>query len=175
MEKQLIPPVLIETPRLVLRHFYQGDAQGVFEFNQHPEMLKYIPGDPILSSVAEAAQIIENVWLNEYRQYGYARYAVILKGEINPIGFAGFKFEPEFGFPDLGYRIAPPFWGKGLISEAVDALLVYGKTTLELNKIVAIAAVDNAAYNRILQKFNFKQTNTLVEHGMPHYFYEKLL
>ncbi len=169
------PPILIETPNLQMRHFCKTDASAIREFNSSKAVLKYVPGDPVISSDKDALNIIENIWLKEYQQYGYARYALIHKQDNKVIGFCGYKFEPEFGYPDLGYRFSPEYWGKGLMSEAVASVIDYGNNILKLDKVIALAAVDNTASNKILTKFGFHQKRKIIEYGMPHFYYENWL
>lgn len=168
---QLTKP-LIDTTRLTLREFCLEDAKAVLAFNSDKRVLKYVPGDDLLETLDDAKSVIKDIWQKEYQRYGYARYALVLKELNSVIGFCGFKFEPQFGYPDLGYRIAPEYWGRGIVSEAVNTLMHYNSQVLKLEKIVAAAAVDNIASNKILLKVGFKQKLQFIEMGMPHFYYE---
>ncbi|TQV77187.1 GNAT family N-acetyltransferase [Aliikangiella marina] len=90
----LKPEILVNTPRLQMREFCAQDAEEVLEFSSDESMLKFIPGDHKVKSKKEALFVIENIWLKEYEQYGYARYALIHKDDNKIIGFCGFKYEP---------------------------------------------------------------------------------
>ena len=166
------PPILIDTKRTQMRHFCINDARSVIEFDNHDVVHQFLsPGDRV-TSVEQAEGIIQSVWQKEYKEYGYARYALIYKPENKVIGFCGFKFEQEFGYPDLGYRIAPAYWGKGIVSEAVTALMDYAKHTLNLKKIIAIATVDNIASNRIIQNAGLKLSKQITHADMLQNFYQ---
>ncbi|MCW8879349.1 MAG: GNAT family N-acetyltransferase [Kangiellaceae bacterium] len=155
-----------------MRHFTVDDAVSVLEFDNHDAVHEFLsPGDRV-KTVKQAKQIISDIWQKEYEQYGYARYALIYRPENKVIGFCGFKFDREFGYPDLGYRIAPTYWGKGIVSEAVTAVIGYAKDTLKLDKIIAVAAVDNIASNKIIRNAGLRTTKRLEHAGMLHNYYQ---
>lgn len=56
---------------------------------------------------------------------------------------------------DIGYWLAPTHWGRGIVSEAVAAVLGYGFTALKLQRMIAGPFVDNAASIRLLEKLGF--------------------
>ncbi len=163
---------LIETPRLAMRHFTIEDAASVFAFNSDPKVLRYLGEADKTCSLEEAETVIKDIWLREYQQYGYARYALVHKHDKQVIGFCGFKFEVDEGYPDIGYRIMPKYWNRGLVSEACSALMPYGRNELGLEKVIAMAAVDNIASNRIIQRLGFNRVARFEHAGMPHYRYQ---
>ena len=105
--------IIIETERLILREFVESDFEAVFGFNSNPEVQRYT-GDVILETKDQANKIIKDVWFEDYKKYGYGRWAVIYKEDGKLIGFAGLKYLPELDETDIGYRILPEYWGKGL-------------------------------------------------------------
>lgn len=56
---------------------------------------------------------------------------------------------------ELGYWIAEPFWGKGIISSAIKQAIDFGFTTFEINRIFARPFGTNTASQRVLEKNNF--------------------
>lgn len=156
--------ILIETARLQMREFCEDDLDAVFEFSTDPEILKYTSDEGVVVSKQDAADLIRNIWLAEYKEYGYARYALIHKGAKKVIGFCGVKYEkdilgPGIGCPDIGYRMLPEYWGRGLGTEAVQACLNYAREELGLTKIIGEVKEENIASNELLLKCGF----TLVE------------
>ncbi len=156
---------LIETERLIMRRFTRDDVDAVHTFSQHPEVTRWTGDAGVVTTKADALNVIESVWLKEYEQYGYARYALVHKGDDKVIGFCGLKFEPDYGLPDLGYRMLPEYWGQGLGEEAARAALEYAKTTLGMTHIVAEAVVENIGSNRILEKIGFQKTKQVTKDG----------
>lgn len=147
-------PFILETERLVIRPFQFGDEQGVLEFSSNPKVLEYT-GDVARNSLEEAKGLIENVWLKDYKTYGYGRFAVIYKPDNKLIGFSGFKFIPEVGMTDLGYRFLPEYWGKGIATESSIKMLEFGFSELKLSKIFGTVYPQNPASSVVLKKLGF--------------------
>lgn len=152
---------LIETPRLIMREFTQDDVEAVFEFSSDVEVTE-LTGDECVQSIEQAKAIITDIWLPEYKKYGYGRYALVHKEDNRVIGFCGLKYIPaeelesDEGAPDIGYRMLAKYWGQGLGYEGAKAAMEYGRNTLGLNNIFGDAVVENVASNKILQKLGLK-------------------
>lgn len=146
---------MIETPRIQLRRFRPSDAAAVLEFGSDPEVMRYT-GDALVRDLDHAGQIINDIWQAEYEAYGYGRLAAYHKDDRRVIGFSGFKYLPELGFPDLGYRILPDYWNQGLATEMATALIDYGFHTLELPEVYGFVLPENLASIRVLEKAGFQ-------------------
>lgn len=146
---------IVETERIILRHFCDDDAADVFEFDSNEEVVRWT-GEQKLTHIDQARSIINDVWKPEYEKYGYARYAVLHKQDQKVIGFAGFKFLPEFKEADLGYRMLPKYWGQGIATEMARALVPHGFDDLNLPRILAFALPENPASCRVLEKIGFR-------------------
>jgi len=164
--------VWIETPRLLLREFTIDDARAVFEFGSHAEVSRYTGDAGSIESLEDARSVIENVWQAEYRKYGYARWALVHKGDNRVIGFCGIKFLGELGLLDLGYRMLPEYWGQGLATEAARATLDYARDELGLSRIIGDAVVENIASNRVLLKMGMSLVKTYETDGFTVNRYE---
>ena len=169
--------ILIETTRLQMREFCQADLDTGFEFSTHPEVVKYTGDYGMVKNKQDAEDVINNIWLAEYKKYGYARYALIHKADNKVIGFCGVKFEPNIlgpgiGCPDIGYRMLPEYWGQGLGTEAVKACLNYAREELGLTKIIGEVAQENIASNKLLLKLGFRLTEKYERNGFKLNRYE---
>ena len=157
--------ILIETPRLLMREFCLDDVSAVYEFSTHPEVMRYTGDLGIVKTKQDAEDLIVNCWQAEYKKYGYSRYALIHKEANKTIGFCGVKYEPELFCPDIGYRMLPKYWGKGLATEAVKATLEYAKNTLGLTKIIGEVVVEHTASNNVLLKSGFHKVDSCEKDG----------
>ncbi|NNC83559.1 MAG: GNAT family N-acetyltransferase [Flavobacteriales bacterium] len=146
----LMPPSIIETERLLLREITLDDTAVMFRLNSHPEVQKYT-GEPLVQSMEEMEEAIRKRTA-DYKKYGYGRWATILKEGMHFTGWAGLAYLPEFDEIDLGYRFFPEYWGKGIATEASQAILNYGFETLQLDRIIAIAMKENTASIRVMEK-----------------------
>jgi len=156
--------ILIETPRLKMREFTLNDLDAVYAFSVNEEVTKYTGDLGMVKTKQDAMDVITNVWQAEYKKYGYARYALLCKKTDKVIGFCGIKYLPEEQRPDVGYRMLPEYWGKGLGFEALKATMDYAKNELKLDNIMAEAVVENIASNKMLLKVGLKHVDTY-EHG----------
>lgn len=164
--------ILIETSRLMMREFCLDDVDDVYEFSTHPEVVRYTGDAGVVKTREDARNLITDLWQVEYRKYGYARYALIHKADKKVIGFCGIKYEPELGEPDIGYRMLPEYWGKGLAMEAAKAILDYARSVLGLNKIIGEVAIGNIASSKILLNLGFKLVDTYKRDGFTLNRYE---
>lgn len=124
----------LKTQRLILRPWKESDAEDLYKYASNPHVGP-IAGWPPHTSVDNSREIIRSVLSkNEI-------YAVCLKEDNKAIGSIGLTFgnASTLNLPDtqgeIGYWIGVPFWGQGLIPEAVKELLRHGFEDLKLEKI----------------------------------------
>lgn len=141
---------LIETERLLLREITLNDTEKMLQLHSNPEVQKYT-GEPLVESIEEMEKAIQTR-INDYKKYGYGRWATFLKDGMQFVGWAGLAYLPEFDEIDLGYRFFPEYWGLGIATEASRAILTYGFDQLELKRIIAIAMKGNKASIRVMEK-----------------------
>lgn len=75
-----------------------------------------------------------------------------MKGEGRIIGFCGLKRLPDLDAVDLGYRLLPEYWGRGLATEAARASVEFGFGTLRLERIIGLVLPENIGSIRVLEK-----------------------
>ena len=56
----------------------------------------------------------------------------------------------------MGYWLAEPFWGKGIITEAIKQMIDYGFKNFDINRIFARPFGTNIASQKVLEKTGFK-------------------
>ncbi|MEO0469330.1 MAG: GNAT family N-acetyltransferase [Bacteroidota bacterium] len=141
---------IITTERLILRELSMSDAENMRRLHGNPQVQKYT-GEAVIATLEGIYEKIKEK-TDEYAQYGYGRWATLLKEGQQFIGWAGLSYLPEFDEIDLGYRFLPEYWGKGMATEASRAILTYGFEQLRLERIIAIAMQDNIASIRVMEK-----------------------
>ncbi len=146
--------MLIETERLVLREITLDDKEAMFQLHSDLDVQRYT-GEPIVESIEEMERVIQ-IRIDNYKKYGYGRWATFLKNEKQFIGWAGLAYLPEFNEIDLGYRFLPKYWGMGYATEASRAILTYGFEKFKLKRIIAIAMKENKASMRVMEKIGMK-------------------
>ncbi len=88
-------------------------------------------------------------------------WAITLAGDL--IGVCGLTFSDETPSPELGYWLGEPFWGQGIGSEAISALMNAVKETSEDAELFARCLVSNLSSAALLKKCGFKHVKTLTE------------
>lgn len=146
----------LETPRLRLRHFTPFDVQIMFELNSDPEVIRYAESTPTLN-LDEARERLQQGPLDDYRKYGYGRFAVELKTTGEVIGFCGIKYLPEIDLPEVGYRFLKAHWGKGYGTESARACVDFAREDLEIKKLIALIMPDNSASINIAEKLGMRR------------------
>jgi RimJ/RimL family protein N-acetyltransferase len=91
-----------------------------------------------------------------FAKHGYGFWAVELVGVAPFIGFVGLavpRIEAHFTpCVEIGWRLAPQFWGQGIAVEAALAALKYGFEMLQLKEIVAYTVTANTKSRRVMEK-----------------------
>ncbi|WP_299523076.1 GNAT family N-acetyltransferase [Winogradskyella sp.] len=154
--------IKLETKRLFLRPITKNDAQDFFEMDSNPKVHIFLGNNPV-TSIEQSKSKIKGV-LQQYKDYGVGRLAMIKKDTGEFVGWSGLKFErelrKEFDYYDLGYRLKETFWGNGYATEAAIASLNYGFRDLNLEEICAAAHVNHIASNTILKKVGMEPSGT---------------
>ncbi len=154
--------MILKTKRLYLRELTPDDAKNFHDLNTDPLVTQYT-GDPPFENIAAARHFLENY--EQYRKYGYGRWAVLLKENEEWIGWCGLKYEAEYADTDIGYRFFRKHWGKGYATESAQACLDHGFQKLKLEKIVARAFKENTASINVMEKIGMQFEKELLLEG----------
>jgi RimJ/RimL family protein N-acetyltransferase len=155
----------LETNRTYIREFTLADAEAVLAFSSNEQVTRYTGDAGLMTSLEDARQVISNIWLKEYKQYGYGRWAVVDKSNDRVIGFCGLKFLPDVGMPDIGYRFLPEYWGKGLATETAQACIKFCKEQLAVTIFFADVMEENTASVNVIKKLGLTFTKYVQEGG----------
>ncbi|MBR1706218.1 MAG: GNAT family N-acetyltransferase [Bacteroidales bacterium] len=149
----------LQTGRLVLRPWHEDDAEDLFQYARDPAVGP-AAGWPLHTSVEESRAVIRTVLSAP------ETYAVVLKATGKPVGSIDLKTGPQSnldlppGEGEVGYWIGAPFWGQGLIPEAVRELLRHGFEDLGLRSIWCCYYDGNLRSKRVQEKCGFRYRYT---------------
>jgi RimJ/RimL family protein N-acetyltransferase len=146
---------VLETDRLVLRRLTVDDAELILDLLNQPSFLRYI-GDKGVRTLDDARDYILKGPMDSYERFGFGLYLAVLKEDGVPIGICGLLKRESLEDVDVGFAFLPRFWSKGYACEAASAVVAYGRSTLGLNRIVAITAPDNEGSIRVLEKVGLR-------------------
>ena len=98
-----------------------------------------------------------------------SQFAVIPRGENNLIGYCGFFHHPEHGIEDIeiGYRLDPACWNRGLTTEAARAVRDHGFRDLKLSRVISLIHPENIPSRRVAEKNGMTQEKEIIFRGFP--------
>ncbi len=154
----------IETTRLFLRKISSEDENELFGFFSDPVVMKFYNIEP-LKTVGEASALIER-FSESFSKQTAIRWGIAQKYDNAIIGTCGFHNWVKSSFrAEIGYELSKSFWGQGIMSEALHAIITFGFKKLELNRIEAVVQPENLSSRGILRKLGFKEEGTLRQYG----------
>ncbi len=146
-------PVL-KTNRLVLRQILDSDAEPLFHFRSDPRVMQYF-GRPLMQEIAEAEKLVSDIHAMFDRNDG-VQWAICLLDDPAMIGtITIWKIDKAHHRAEIGYLLSPDWQGKGLMTEALQAMLAYAFGTLHLHSLEANVNPDNAASITLLERNGF--------------------
>ena len=146
---------MLKTERLILRSFRDTDTEDLYAYAQDPRVGP-IAGWPVHGSLEETREIIRTVFAVPHV------FALELRETGRVVGSAGLVGRHPAGeFPDcpddeIGYALSPACWGRGLVPEAVGAVLEYSFTKLGLHRVWCGHYAGNWRSDRVIRKCGFR-------------------
>jgi ribosomal-protein-alanine N-acetyltransferase len=151
------------TPRLQLRAFTLADVPRLVALAGAYEVAKNTLNIPHPYHEEDARRWVEITQENYQQQTGYA-FAIELKAAGKLVGGIGLTLYPRFDRAEAGYWLGQDYWGQGLATEALAALLRFGFSELKLNKIYATHITSNLASGRVMLKNGMVKEGELAQH-----------
>ncbi|AMX01039.1 GNAT family N-acetyltransferase [Rummeliibacillus stabekisii] len=145
---------LIETDGLILREVKQDDANDLLKYLSDKEVMKYVGLEPF-NSIDDALDEIS--WYKSIFEKGTGmRWGISLKGQDKIIGSCGFLNRATQHYrAEIGYELSKEYWGKGIASEAIEAVISYGFKELNLHRIEALIEPLNLPSQKVLERKGF--------------------
>lgn len=155
--------VIIETSRLILKGISPDDMNYIFE-NLTKSKIKKILGH----CSEEDFRKEEFKHKNGYSSYNrsFLLFLLIDKESNSIIGRCGLhNWNKEHKRAEIGYIMEDErFKGKGLMTEALNVIMDYGFSKMNLNRIEALVGIENGPSLRLMEKYNFKREGVLKQH-----------
>ncbi|MGC0415671.1 GNAT family N-acetyltransferase [Embleya sp. AB8] len=167
---------MLETNRLLLRRWLPEDLPALTALNADPEVMRYV-GDGRPRTPEESAAALAKYEL-DWESRGFGLFAIELRApEPGPVGalvgWAGLavpEFLPEI-MPavEIGWRLARPYWGFGIATEAAREILRFAFEYARLPRLVGICHLDNTPSAKVMAKLGMteERRTTVPAHGKP--------
>ncbi len=145
---------VIATRRLLLREITEQDVTDLFLLRSDPSVLKYLDRDPE-KSVEEIIRWISSVKNNQQNNDGIL-WGISLKDDERIIGtICYWRMEKQHYRAEIGYALVPAQQGKGIMDEAMKAVLLYGFKEMKLHSVEANVNPANTGSIKLLERNSF--------------------
>lgn len=157
------PFPVLETNRLLLRQLILADTEALFFLRSDEEMLRYLHKEPA-KNTEEVMDFIKKI--NDFVIANESiLWAIALKE--NPLLCMGticfWNIRKEVYRAEIGYLLHPALQGKGVMKEAIQSVINYGFTQIQLHSIDAVVDPRNIASVKNLESFGFTKEAYLKE------------
>jgi ribosomal-protein-alanine N-acetyltransferase len=153
----------LETPRLLLRRVVESDAPQIIILRGDAENMKFVPR-PLVTNIEQALQHYEMIDAKIVNNEGI-NWAITLKENPSKmLGIIGhYKIQTEHYRSEIGYMLITELHGKGIVTEAIKAVLIYGFDMLKLHSVEAIIDPNNITSEKVLLKNGFVKEAHILE------------
>ena len=156
-------PVL-KTARLTLRQIEECDAAAYYHgLSALPHTSSWLDSAEA-QSVGKARNAIRS-YNNYYKRAKTTIPWVLTDHEGSVVGFVKLFEIQHRSKAEIGYWLTERLWGKGLMTEALQAVVAFAFGPLGLHRIYATTHLDNKASQRVLERTGFKKEGVLRKHG----------
>lgn len=151
----------INTEMLNLREIRQEDSESIYKLLSNLEVIKYDTFEPF-TNIKQAEDMIN--WFSEvFTRKQAIFWGISLKNNPEIIGFCKCEIEIPKVRADFGYDLNPEYWNKGIMTEALSAIMKFTFNTLDVNRIEASVSTENIASIKVLEKLGFIKEGILRE------------
>ena len=158
--------VTIETDRLILRRFALEDAEAMYRnWASDDEVTKHLTW-PTHSGV-EISKMVLTDWTSHYPEPDFYNWAIVLKengpepiGNISVVGI-----NKEVDAATMGYCMSRAHWRKGIMAEALTAVIAFLFDEVGFNRIEADHDPNNPASGRVMEKSGMRHEGILRQAG----------
>ncbi|MEP9371765.1 GNAT family N-acetyltransferase [Mesorhizobium sp. KR1-2] len=147
----------IRTQRLILRNWEERDRDLFFRINSDETVMEFFP---FRRNRSQADARMDEMRAEIAAQgYGWSAVEIAVTGEC--IGFVGLhdaEIEPVVpaGSIEIGWRLAPEYWGFGYVTEAASALLDFGFERLAKPEIISFAVASNDRSTAVMRRLGMR-------------------
>ena len=160
-ETELTTFPAIHTNRLDLVEIRQQHLINIYNLFADENVTRFYNLLPL--TVESDAQKFIDWYQNRFKEKLGIRWGISLKGEQDIIGTIGFNNFKKRHKANIGYDLQPDYWNKGIMTEALRAVINFGFNQLEINRMEAEVMQGNVNSEKLLLKLNFLKEGVLRE------------
>ena len=155
----------LETSRLVLRRFTADDADAMYRnWASDPEVTKYLTW-PCHASAEATAALLET-WVQQYADGGRFQWAIERRDVPGVIGsIAAVNLDENTNSAEIGYCLSRAYWGRGMMPEALRAVMDYLFDEADFNRLTARHDKNNPNSGRVMEKAGMRKEGVFRQGG----------
>lgn len=153
--------VQLETERLILRRFTMDDADAMYaNWASNPDVTKYLSWPPH-ASVEESRKVLED-WIANYERPDYYQWAIELRTLGDPVGsISVVSLVDRIGCVEIGYCIGRQWWNRGIVGEALGAIIDFFFDWTEAQRVWAKYDTRNPYSGRVMAHCGMTHEGTM--------------
>ena len=161
--------IVCETGRLILRRFTMDDLPPLVALHSDSEVSRFLGG--VKTPEQSRQRLLE--WIAEYGQYGFSKWAVVLRSTGEFIGRCGLSLEKFDDLSDweLGWTFARAHWGHGYATEAAAAARDHCFSKLNLKRLISLIRPGNSASIRVAERLGMSYQRLVEWNSKPAHMY----
>jgi len=162
---------ILTTERLRLEPIDEHHFDGLQAMNRLPEVMRFISGQP---ETPEQTRNMIALVKGRWAQYGFSWWAFIERASGRLVGAGCIQYlgRDPANPHEIGWRLVPDCWGKGLASEAARAMATFAFETLDAPTLVAVCLPENAASSRVMETLGMHCRGLETWYERPHAVFE---
>lgn len=147
----------IVTDDIVIRKMADSDLDALFEICSNDNVYRYTPDFLHTQSKTKLKTAIKNLGERDFTKKRWIIAGICLPDAPNyVVGTAEmFEFNKDVNMVEIGYRINETYWGQGIASRAVHAMVEFLFDEIGVNRIQAFVLPKNVNSQKVLLKNSF--------------------
>lgn len=157
---------MIETKRLIIRPWQIDDAEALYKYASDSRVSELALW-PTHESAEMSREVIEDFFIP------FSSYAIVLKATNEPVGCIGLvpqggeHHELADNEREVGYWIGHPYWGQGITTETLMAMIEFYRDSMGLKSLLITTDSKNIGSQRVAEKCGFKYVEDYENDGVP--------
>lgn len=168
------PKWILETERLRLRRLLPKDLDSLYALYRDPEIRRYFP-EGVLSREDTKEEL--EYFLNGHPKYPELGLWATLEKEtgtfIGRCGLLPWTLEGQHEI-EVAFLLDKAYWGRGLATEAAEAIAAYAFGTLGLERLVCLIDEENIASQRVAERIGMTFERAMEDELGPFWLYSRL-
>ena len=156
---------VLETSRLTLRPFQEENLDRLAQLMANEGFMRFSLG----VYTREQTQTVLDKFLSWNRAGRPSPFAVLVRSNSTLIGYCGFLHWQIDGTDEIeiGYRLHPDYWDKGIATEAAMAVRDHAFRDLKLPRVISLIHPENIPSRRVAEKIGMTLEKQTTFRGFP--------